>query len=371
MMLSACLIIRNEERCLDQCLSSIRPFIDEIIVVDTGSTDKSLDIAKTYGARLSSFPWVDDFAAARNEALKQARGEWVLSIDADETLRPLPSQELKNILQDPEKVAYRTLISPGPGWTEMTNLRLFRRHPLVKYRGTFHESLWEGLRQRIEAGGGKIGNSRIVFDHRGAGGPEKNERNIPLLLKELAASPESTWHRQHLAAIYLESGRKEEAEELWEENIRIIRQKTGQADPGDSLSYIGLLQFMLQEDRDAFPLLEEALTRFPGNPQICWLRGKALMKARRYVEAFPCFDRLIQWGIDRDYDRSLSYRSGLFAEYAYEALAACHFHLGHYQAGRRYFEDARKCDPHNMEYAVKARLCALFEKTRPGHPEGY
>ena len=77
------MIVRDEEQHLPACLESIHNFVDEIVVVDTGSQDRSKDIARNYGARLFDFAWRDDFAAARNVALEQSRGAWILYIDAD------------------------------------------------------------------------------------------------------------------------------------------------------------------------------------------------------------------------------------------------------------------------------------------------
>src|SRR6516225_959689 len=80
------MIVRDEERYLAGCLESVADLVDEIIVVDTGSTDSTPDIARRFGARVSHFQWVDDFSAARNESLRHATGEWIFWLDADERL---------------------------------------------------------------------------------------------------------------------------------------------------------------------------------------------------------------------------------------------------------------------------------------------
>ena len=86
--LSACLIVKNEAAHLPRCLASVRELVDEMVVVDTGSTDETPAIATAYGARVLAFAWRDDFSAARNFGLGQARGEWLLVLDADEALEP-------------------------------------------------------------------------------------------------------------------------------------------------------------------------------------------------------------------------------------------------------------------------------------------
>ena len=84
--LSLCMIVKNEESCLDRCLKSVSTFVDEIIIVDTGSTDNTIDIARRYIARVFEIPWEDDFAAARNISLQYAEKDWILILDADEEI---------------------------------------------------------------------------------------------------------------------------------------------------------------------------------------------------------------------------------------------------------------------------------------------
>ena len=88
--LSICMIVKNEERCLERCLKSLTPLREqvscEVIVTDTGSTDKSIKIAEKYADKVLHFQWCNDFSAARNVGLEQARGEWIMVIDADEEL---------------------------------------------------------------------------------------------------------------------------------------------------------------------------------------------------------------------------------------------------------------------------------------------
>src|ERR1700722_17833720 len=84
--ISLCLIARNSARTLPACLESIRPWVDEMIVVDTGSDDETPDIARRLGGRVFEFPWCDDFSAARNESLRHARGRWLFWMDSDDTI---------------------------------------------------------------------------------------------------------------------------------------------------------------------------------------------------------------------------------------------------------------------------------------------
>ena len=86
--LSLCMIVKNEQEDLPKCLEAVKKFVDEIIIMDTGSTDKTKEVAKKFTKNVFDFKWKNDFAAARNESLKHATGDWILCLDADEVISP-------------------------------------------------------------------------------------------------------------------------------------------------------------------------------------------------------------------------------------------------------------------------------------------
>lgn len=150
MSLSACLIVRNEERFLDRCLRSLRGVADQICVVDTGSTDGTARIALAHGATFSTFPWDDDFAAARNACLDLAKGDWILQVDADEELAPVDARALARILSEPDpcRLVELELLGDG-GRSERTwQPRLFRRDSGLRYRRALHETVLDDLAER-------------------------------------------------------------------------------------------------------------------------------------------------------------------------------------------------------------------------------
>src|SRR3972149_5420178 len=144
---SLCMIVKNEETYLADSLKSAKPFVDEIIVVDTGSTDSTVEIAQAFGAKVVHFPWRDDFAAARNESLRHATGDWVLVMDADERLTQGSGELIEGLSRAPaDIVGYIVkLLWPKEGDGGMVRLgwltRLFRNWIGVEYRGIIHEEV--------------------------------------------------------------------------------------------------------------------------------------------------------------------------------------------------------------------------------------
>lgn len=148
--ISACVIVKNEAHNLPACLG---PLVDEI-VVDTGSTDRSADIARQIGARIFPFAWVDSFAAARNESLRHATGEWVFWLDADDRLDAANPAKTAALLQalPAENVGFvmKCLCLPDPvsrRSTAVDHVRLFRRHPALRWRYRVHEQILPSLKE--------------------------------------------------------------------------------------------------------------------------------------------------------------------------------------------------------------------------------
>lgn len=122
--LSLCMIVKNEEQMLQQCLDSVNGLVNEIIIVDTGSTDKTKEIAKKNNARVFDFAWKDDFAAARNFSLSKATGTWILWLDADETISKKDYETIKKLLKDSE---YPLIVLEQRHWTNDTKNPRFKK----------------------------------------------------------------------------------------------------------------------------------------------------------------------------------------------------------------------------------------------------
>ncbi len=194
--LSVCLIAKDEEKFLAQCLASVRGLADQIIVVDTGSTDRTVEIAKEHGAEVHHFAWSDDFSAARNAALEHATGDWILILDADEELPHESHAPLRKLLRQSSAMAWRLPIIDVGREDEGCSYvpRLFRNAPALFYVGRVHEQVFSSLEVRRRDWGldNRLGDAPLR--HHGYR-PElvkdrnKIQRNLRLLEKAIVELP--------------------------------------------------------------------------------------------------------------------------------------------------------------------------------------
>ena len=146
-MLSLSMIVRDEATRIEACLHSVQGFVDEMVVVDTGSKDETVALAKACGARVEHLEWPGDFAPARNAALEHVKGDWVLVLDADETLRAEAIPKLKALMAQPDVLVINLLRHElGAAMAPYSNVsRLFRRHPRIQWSKPYHSMIDESV----------------------------------------------------------------------------------------------------------------------------------------------------------------------------------------------------------------------------------
>ena len=203
--LSLVLIAKNETSVIARCLDSARSIANEMIVVDTGSSDETVAIAQRCGARVINFPWCDDFSAARNVGLEAARGRWIHVLDADEYLPKASLTALQALIDGPPDCAYHLLnkSSSDGGKTGMVGkiVRLFPNRPEIRFEWPVHEQVVTSLNRT----GVPIHDTLIEIIHTGYSSPEinaaKQERNLRILEKATANDPDP-----HPMALFLQGG---------------------------------------------------------------------------------------------------------------------------------------------------------------------
>lgn len=204
--ISLCMIAKDEERVLARCLDSVRHLVGQIVIVDTGSSDRTAHIAERYGAEISSFDFTFvDFAAARNRALARARGRWILVLDADEILHPEDAPLIRDLAAADANAGYYLQRLNGRGTEDGTTdhvVRLFPNRPDYRYRGRVHET----IDAAILAGGGRLVRTAIRIRHDFASNPDSRRRRnlwyIAILNEEIAAHPDDDSRLDFLAAEY-------------------------------------------------------------------------------------------------------------------------------------------------------------------------
>lgn len=229
MRLSFCMIVKNEAANLARCLSSVQAVADELIVLDTGSTDQTVAIAQSFGAQVHHFTWINDFSAARNEALKYVTGDWVLVLDADEVLTPEVIPLLQQAMQQ-ETVLVINLIRQEIGATQSPYSlvsRLFRHHPAIQFSRPYHAMVDDSVAQLLqtEPQWQIINCPRVAILHYGyepgtISSRDKFQKAKTTMEGFWADHPDDPYVCSKLGALYVQIGEFDRGIELLEQGVQ-------------------------------------------------------------------------------------------------------------------------------------------------------
>ena len=255
---------------LPSCLESVRGAVDEIIVVDTGSSDRSIAIAQEHGAMVVDFTWCDDFAAARNAGLEQASGDWILFLDADEALDATAREQIRSWTAvsgcDGLFLNIHNYTGSGQqGATVNPVLRLFRNAPEHRFKGRIHEQIAVAICERNPEAAFHI--TDMVIHHYGyqtvvVERKDKVNRNLRLLQQAVVEEPEQPFHHYNVGVEYLRVGEAEQALDSFGKARKMI-------DPAVTSYAHLLLKYEvrclehLQRWQEALGLVDAALELFP------------------------------------------------------------------------------------------------------------
>ena len=283
--LSQCMIVKNEEKNIEKALSWAKGAVFEQIVVDTGSTDRTVELAEKMGAKVCHFKWINDFSAAKNFAMDQAKGNWIAILDADEYFPKEDAKELMTVLKkiqnnaqlakeyDSVSCSWVQLDDEGKAFTVLTVQRIFQNHPDLRYEGTIHEAVrirnkhYNAENLRIM----HTGYSQTAYNEAG-----KRERNIRMLKDELARDPENPQTMLYLADSIKAAGTEEsrvEAEQLY---LQALASKKPAEPAIKRLAYDFLLaRFIndLKKNEEALRLCDEAVAVLPNNLDYYYYRA--------------------------------------------------------------------------------------------------
>lgn len=238
--ISLCMIVKNEEAKLERALSWGEGVLWEKIVVDTGSTDKTVELAERFGAKVYHFDWIDDFAAARNFAQKQAKGDWILTLDADEYPAPETPGKLFSVLSQAEQTGadgvfgeILELNSTGDIMACSFRIRLFRNQPDICYRRRIHEQLefTDGRKLAVLDGKGEVSFFHDGYAEAALAREQRNRRNLSLLEQELSEHPDDYEIMGYLGDEYRSYGEIEKAAEWYRKSLKHLPAMLPVSDP--------------------------------------------------------------------------------------------------------------------------------------------
>ena len=246
--LSLCMIVKDEEGFLPTCLDSIRDHVDEIIIVDTGSTDKTVEIAERYNAKIFHHPWENSFSKARNYSLKYATCDWILILDADEEIENKDASKLREVIKDNDVNVINLPVLFGPKDGKHTSIinseRIFRNYLGIHYEGIVHNSLKYSSPD-------KNVNIRLYHYgyHQGEEQMEKKfERTSTLLREQIKNDPENPIPHHYLSISCLDRQRLDECIQEALEAIRLFEKQDSKAQFRTQSYYIACVAFYRKED---------------------------------------------------------------------------------------------------------------------------
>lgn len=359
--ISLCMIVRNEERVLKDCLESAAPFFNEMIVVDTGSTDRTKEIAEELGARVYDFPWIDDFSAARNESLKHAKGKWIFWMDADDTLPWQCGEELLRLaIESPKRITSfivpAQFVEEGPGsGTRVDHIKLFRRFPGMRFEHRIHEQILPSIN---EYGGMHTRSSAYVlhsgYDTSPEGQARKAERDWTLLRLDFKERPRHPFTNFNIGMTYHFSGKHKQAI-LW------LRRCLKLTDPSQSIvrktyAMLAISTRQIKGEEAALELFEEGLKVAPDDPELLYQQGHSLVALGKLEEAKQSYERVLQQNID---DHLSSVDVGIVNFKAQHALAGAHRLDGDYKKAKDSYLKVLEAAPHFTPSAFELFDAAL------------
>jgi len=355
--LSLCMIVKDEEEHLPNALNSIKDAVDEIIIVDTGSTDNTIEIARSFGAKVYHYEWNNDFASARNEALKYATCDWILSMDADDEMNADDIRRLKEVLSETDALGFAIPIFSEiyDRQTNMKNttvnylVRIFKNDPQIRFSRRIHEF----VDQSIYDIGGKIEILEIPVFHRGYIDVEilnkKLERNKRLLEVALEENPEDHSLLVYMGKTYMEENELDKAEEYYRRAINIVETSNKRYASLFFLqtAYIDLGNLLVQKERfeEAIEYFNKAIAIDPNFPDTYYHIGMAYYNKGRFEEAYNMFRKVFEVNIEKS-TAKISHL-GIRGELTLSMLQATTLQLGIYREAITYGKKVLDINPKN------------------------
>jgi glycosyltransferase involved in cell wall biosynthesis len=311
-LISLCMIVKNESKHLARCLSSVASQVDEMIIVDTGSEDDTVEISKKFGAQTSYFEWCDDFSAARNYAISQSSGQWILVLDADEELIVQSIDWRSLIPNSRDTLAYSVDLKDAYAPRNLTAFythRLFRKDPELKYAGRYHEYLEYKNQPIAQTAISHL--QELLILHYGYTAeilPQKSLQRIPILEKIQQEEGLDLMLLWSLLAMYGYTQNQDKIQECYEKAFEYLfpylLSGTQPNNPRSVPSWMYSLgkRLLQAEDLETLRLLcQRGQEWYLAYPPLSYLTGLMIKSLGFPQGAIPYFESCIQAGQSKNY----------------------------------------------------------------------
>jgi tetratricopeptide (TPR) repeat protein len=344
MTLSLCMIVRDEEEMLPRCLAAVAPAVDEIIVVDTGSTDRTVEIAEAFGARILHHEWTGSFSDARNVSFDAATSDWIIYLDADEVLVGNDVEKLRALTGRTWREAFYLFETNFTGEAEdgsavtFSPLRVFRNRPEYRFEGRLHEQIAQNLPAYLPE---RLEHTSVRVEHYGYLGAvrdakEKSKRNIELLLEQRKETAPTPFMHFNLGSEYAAAGDAPAALREFEAAWQMLRDEPDLSEHVFAPTLVVRLCKSLRacgRPADALAQATAGLKHFEGFTDLVFEQAWAALATGNVEEAMAYFRLCIDMG---DAPQRYTSTVGCGTHLARLALAELHLERGELDAAREH-----------------------------------
>ncbi len=353
MKISACVIVKNEEKNIQQWLSCMKDIADEMIVVDTGSGDRTVELAKAGGARVYHFKWRNDFSAAKNYALDRATGDWIFFLDADEYFSESTRKRIRSLLERAHgnhriiginSTLYNIDVDRNNEINSTAiQQRIFRRNKHLRYEGRIHEYLVYHGKKTMD-----FAMSDIVIYHTGYSSGltrKKNIRNLLLILLDVQAQGSVTEkHYSYLSVTYFNLLQYDKAIHY----AKLAIQAKGK---GAESTFVKQYWIWIRAEQrkgtskeEIQKIIDKALIDVPGHPDFMWEKAKLALQRHDYVLAEEQMIKILEQAGDKK--RMSQYETTIYGQFPiiYAALGKIYDTQGEKEKAENYYKLALQKD---------------------------
>jgi hypothetical protein len=374
--LSVTVIAKNEAHNLPRALASVADVVDEIIVTDTGSTDRTMEIAREFGARVAQFDWSDDFSAAHNYCNSLATCDWLFMLDCDEELLPESRAELARCLDEESAWAFAVIrqdlveVERPDHFSEMWQVRLYRNRPDLKFAGRFHHQPERSLIEAAARDGLYVRESQVRLLHHGfVSGlrADKNRRAARLLALELEDRPGQFYYLVELGLTLLAVGDMTGHVRLAEAARMVIDDDPQVAVCRGQCAMLLEHTLACRTLPPGFPLSRPqarnlALERFPTAIPLLWQAAQDEHRHARFDRCAALLERILNLSETGGYDRTISFSPSIMGDDARLNLGVCLVRLGQLNRAKQCFRALLDSPTRGREAAENLKAIAALRR---------